>query len=351
MLREMDAPKVASPNPLFIGVIFCSSDVTVPGRETEKLADSEIFDTAQAVKTALESQGHLVELVDLGKMGVEVLRKFNWIFNLAENVFGFPYQEYEITEMIEHLGIGFTGANSACLKACLDKAWTKTELIRCGITTPAFDVYQSGDAIHSQLHFHLIVKPVHEDGSVGITPDSIVEKPADLPSRVKKIHEIYCQSALVEEFIDGRDITASVIGNGSEAVVLPLSECIYPEQDIPRLLSFEAVWQPDSKAYQSIIAKCPSDLDPEEEQRIKTAALSAYRIMGCRDYCRVDFRLKDKIPYALEVNPNPCISPDDAGFVRSGKASGLSYQELVNKILDISIKDKNRIAFSAPERK
>jgi D-alanine-D-alanine ligase len=350
MLREMDMQKITPPHSLYIGVVLCSSDVTVCGRENEQLADKEIYITAKAVKAALESQGHRVDLVDLGKTSIDSARSYDWIFNLAENVCGFPYQEYEITEMIEKLGIGFTGSGSLCFKTCLEKSHAKTELMRGGIITPAFEVFSAGDAIHTRLPFPLIVKPVHEGGSIGIHEDSVVHNTDDLTSRVKRIHEFFNQAAIVEEFIEGRDFTASILGNNDEAVVLPLSECIYPQNGRPKLLSYESIWIPESTPYQTIVAKCPCDLDPSLDQHIREIALRAFRILGCQDYASVDIKLSANIPYVLEVNTNPCINPDDTGFTRSAAAAGMSYKELVNSILQSSIKNKS-LEFTAHIRR
>jgi D-alanine-D-alanine ligase len=245
---------------------------------------------------------------------------------------------------MEELRIHFTGSGSSALIDCLDKAFTKSRLRRARIITPAYEIYHPNDIINTKLKFPLIAKPIHEDGSVGISDDSISKNVAELAGTVKKIHEIYEQAALVEEYIEGRDITASVIGNGEEVTVLPLSESVFYKHDGPTLLTFEANWVPESKAYQNSVSKCPCELDYEVELRIKDFAKKAYKIMRCRDYARIDFRLRDKTPYVLEVNPNPCINPIGSGFVTSGEASGLSYDELINKILENSVKSRNLVA-------
>jgi D-alanine-D-alanine ligase len=182
--------------------------------------------------------------------------------------------------------------------------------MHAGVITPAFEVFFAGDEIRTRLPFPLIIKPVHEGGSVGIHEDSVVHNMDDLTSRVRRIHDVYNQAAIVEEFIDGRDITASVLGNGSEAIVLPLSECIYPQNGHPRLLSYESIWIPESRPYQTIVAKCPCDLDPILEREIRDIALKACNILGCQDYTSVDIKLKDNTAYVLEVNTNPCIKDE-----------------------------------------
>lgn len=323
-----------------IGVTYCTSEETAAGREDEKLADCEVIETAHAVKAALDhhvSSGLRVELVDLRTACLADLSRYDWIFNLAESIYGFPYPEYEIAGMMESLGINFTGSGSFTLKACLDKAVTKAELVKFNLLTPAYAVYQPGDRPNANRRYPLIVKPVHEDGSIGITAESVAHNPAELAARVAYIHRFYAQGALVEEYIEGRDITASILGNGSEVTAMPLSECTYPENNGQRFLTFDAKWKSETPAFQTTIARCPCELEPAVEAQIKAIALRAYAIMGCRDYARVDFRLAGSTPYLLEINPNPCISPDDSGYVRSGKANGFAYDELIKNILDSSI--------------
>jgi D-alanine-D-alanine ligase len=323
-----------------VGIVYCTSTTSASGREDEKRADCEVIEVAQAVKSALEEKGYRAELVDLDPTRIADLQRFDWVFNLAESIYGFPLADYEVAKKMEENNIRFTGSGSKTLKACLDKAVTKCELLRNGIGTPAYEVFQPGNKIFNMLGYPLIVKPIREDGSIGITLDSIARNDEELEQRVEKVHRMYSQAALVEEYIEGRDITASVIGNGEEAVVLPLSEITYADQAGPKLLTYKAKWSPDTHEYQSTKARCPCILSLKAEALIKDIALRAYRVMGCRDYARVDFRLRGRVPFVLEVNANPCINPDDSGFVRSSKAAGYSYTDMVMKILDGAVRDR-----------
>lgn len=322
-----------------IGVVYCTSNLTAKGREFEKLADCEVVEVAHAIQAALHPRGYSVQLIDLNPAQMASLRDYDWIINLVETIYGFPFSDYEVAEQMERLNINFTGSGSRALKACLDKSVTKSELMKYGVTTPTYNVVCPGDQVETKCRYPVIVKPVHEDGSIGISSESVAWDAAGLALRVEKIHDMYHQPALVEEFIDGRDITASILGNGADAVVLPLSEITYPDPGGAKFLTFEAKWLAGTTDYQASVAKCPCDLDPQVEMAIKQTALDAYRIMNCRDYARVDFRLQGNIPYVLEVNPNPCINPYDSGFVRCGKAAGLPYAELIHQILIHSVKN------------
>jgi len=332
----------AAPLPRKIGIVFCTSRETeVPkGRESEKVSDCEVLEVADATQTALTELGCSADLIDLDPDQITSLRKYDWVFNLAETIFGFPLADYQVAHMMEKEQIQFTGSNSSTLQACLNKVTTKCQLLRNGIGTPMFEVFLPGQSIINWLDYPLIVKPACEDGSTGITLESVVYNFTELECQVTKVHQVYQQAALVEQFIDGRDITASILGNGSDSVVLPLSEITYPEMMGPKFLTFNAKWLPGTSDYQVTTAKCPCPLDPWVEKRMKEIALRAYQVMGCRDYARVDFRVKGNLPYVLEVNPNPCINPDDSGFVRSSKASGLTYTQMIAAIIRSSVKNR-----------
>jgi D-alanine-D-alanine ligase len=336
-MSQSSNPFVKHVKPHYIGIIFSSSTQLTPGRELEKLADIESYETALAVKAALETCGYQAEIQDLGKSRIGEVRKFDWIFNLAESVCGYPLADYEVAGVLEAMKLHFTGASSATLKNCLNKPTTKSELAKYGILTPAYEVFNPGDAIITRLKFPLIVKPVHEDGGVGIYDDSVVDSPCELVRVVERVHTVFLQAALVEEYIDGREITASILGNGELALSLPPSECIYPDPDVKKILTFEANWVPTHKGYQTIYSRCPCDLEPEIEAEIRAIAMRVYKLMNCRDYGRVDFRLRDHVPFVLEVNPNPCISQTDSGFIRAGESVGLTFNQIINKILESSI--------------
>ncbi len=329
-----------------VGIIYITSSFSSKGREFEKVAENEVIEVAQAVKAALEEKGIRAELIDLDPTRIAELQKYDWVFSLLEPVEGFPVTDIDIVEQMESLSIPFTGAGSYSLKATIDKSVTKAELLKYGITTPVYDVIYPGEPIITKCRFPIIVKPVHEDGSVGITKNSIANNGTRLASLVEKIHKLYHQAALVEEYIEGREINAAILGNGKEAAVLPLSEITYPYQRGPKILTFKGKWEVNSIDFRVSKGKCPCNLDPEVEARIRETALRAYHILRCRDYARVDFRLRGDSPYVLEVNPNPCLNPNDAGFVRSGKTAGLTYSELIYRILEVSV--RNRCTMAEP---
>jgi D-alanine-D-alanine ligase len=321
-----------------LAVIYCVSNAYSGAREIERLADEEIIEVATAVKAGLETFDYRVDMVQLDPDNIGGLSKYGYIFNLVETIYGFPLADHEVAQQLEYLGIPFTGSSSQTLKTCLNKAATKKALKANKITTPAYMVIEPGDKLRNELHYPVIVKPVHEDGCVGISVDSRVMNLEQLEKQIKKIHEVYQQAALVEEFIEGRDITASIIGNDAEARLLPLTGITYAGQDSPGHLTFDANWVSGSNEYQDSRSSVIEQLDEQLQARIQTLALSAYHVMDCCDYARVDFRVRGNVPYVLEVNPNPCINPDGAGFVKSASAAGFTYPDLIRNILEMSIR-------------
>jgi D-alanine-D-alanine ligase len=348
MNDEETSPLISGNND--VAVIYCESIAYSGEREIERLADEEIIEVATAVKAGLELHGYRVDIVKLDPNNIKILSNYDHVFNLVETINGYPLTDYEVAQQLEFLGIPFTGSSSATLKTCLNKSVTKKILKNNEITTPDYQVIEPGGTLAISLPFPVIVKPVHEDGCVGISVDSQVNNLEQLEKQVRKIHDVYQQAALVEKFINGRDITASILGNGDNARVLPISEIIYSDQDGPGHLTFDANWVAGSNEYQDSRSRVIEQLDSKLKNRIKTLALSAYQVMGCRDYARVDFRLCDNVPYVLEVNPNPCINPDGAGFVKSALAAGYSYPDLVKSILEMSIKNHQLIINKREEK-
>ena len=322
-----------------IAIIYCAADQVPSGREQERIADGEVEEAAAAVKAALEAYGQAADVLRVHPGRLEALLDYAWIFNLAENVSGLDDLEYNITRGMEEMGLHFTGSGAAALKTCLDKASAKARLIQHGLLTPAYTVIYPGEAVETDLPFPLFVKPVQVDGSVGISADSQVHTPAELEARVREIHRLYQQAALVEEYIEGRDISAAIIGNGAEIQALPLSEVVYrPAFAGPRVLTYEAIWLDGSAAYANNDAVCPCQLSSQTRDLIMDMARSSYNALGCEDYARVDFRLHGDTPYVLEVNPNPCIHPDGSGFARSCQAAGLDFPAMIQMILEQSLR-------------
>jgi D-alanine-D-alanine ligase len=326
---------------MYIGVVYCTPRAEWVRREIGKEADCEIEETAEAVRQALEHGGHRVQMVDLKDVAVHELRQFDWVFNLAETIDGFPLKEYEVAAQMEVLNIPFTGSRSRALYNCSDKASAKNRLSEVGLPTPGYEVFRTGFPVITRLQFPLIVKPVQEDGSIGIFSRSVVRSQLALEERVAEVHECYQQPAIVEEYIEGRDIGVSVLGNGPTRRALPPSECVYLNDfEGERILTYEAKWLVGSNAYENTKSVCPTQLEEPVREAVKNLALRACDLMDCRDYARVDLRLRGDESFLIEVNTNPCINPVDTAYTRASRAAGYTYDQLVNEILNESIKNQ-----------
>lgn len=324
-----------------VGILYNLVDNIEKGRDDDKLADNEVLETAAAVKDALESIGNKATLERVSLEGLPSLKKeYDFIFNLAEGIGDDSLQEPEIARILEESGMPFTGSGSKSLKLCLDKRAAKQHLIKNNILTPKFQLFTKFDEKKNpELRFPLIVKPVHEDGSIGITSDSVVNNDSSLKAKVKGVISLYKQPALVEEYIDGREINVAVLGNGDEIEILPLSEIIFDfDGDTPKIVSFDAKWVENSPLFKGTKGKCPADVPKKIREKIIALAKRSFLAMGCADYARVDFRIRGEEVFVLEVNPNPCINPCGAGFINSGIAAGYNYASLMNKIVEITMK-------------
>ncbi|MBK6773033.1 MAG: ATP-grasp domain-containing protein [Ignavibacteria bacterium] len=326
------------------------------------MSEYGVLDELKSVQRALKPTGHETKIVavalDVYKL-IDELRHDtpDLIFNLCESLDGDPTQEMNIASLFEILKIPYTGSRALTLGLALNKWRVKEILNYYDIpTAPHYVCKNSNDFNkngYSKLKnkYPLIVKPSREDASIGIENKSIVYNDAELKTRIEHILDEYRQPALVEQFIDGREINVSVVGNvnqdENDLIVFPISEIDFSElpSDYPKIVSYNSKWMYKTVEFAGTKAVCPAkNLSSELEKTIKETAKKVYRIIGASDYARVDFRVKDNIPYVLEMNPNPDISSDvdeDTGFTRSGKAYGWSYEELIQNIIKFAVERWN----------
>lgn len=302
------------------------------------------------VKNTLLTLGHDVYLVPADDNMFETLKDMkvendvDLVFNLADDGYNLNTQlEPQIPAMFDLLGIPYTGSDHLCLGNCLDKLQTKKLLRANNLPTPKFKIFDvkiSNKECISPFNFPLIVKPSREDGSIGIKRDSVVENTSALINKVNDIIEKYHQPALVEEFIDGRELNVGILGR-DKLIVLPLSEIIFKfPSDEKKFISYRGKWHEKSIYYKGTIPECPANLNKELFNILNKMAIEAYKIMDVKDYGRIDFRVDyNDNPYILEVNPNPDISRD-AGLARMARAYNMTYKDLINNILKSSLGNK-----------
>ncbi|MBE0595833.1 MAG: ATP-grasp domain-containing protein [Desulfuromonadales bacterium] len=315
------------------------------GEAADRLSEEGAEIEALAVHRALEQLGYRPVMLPLGEelaSFIAALQRIapDVVFNLCEGFWGDSRKEMHVAALFELLGIPFTGASPLALGLTQDKVRTKELLLHHRLPTPRYFLANPGEpvALPGDLAYPLFVKPRAEDASLGVTAASVVVTAEELRQRIDYIHRTYRQGALVEEYIEGREINAAVLGN-APGEALPLSEIRFSPY-LPRaIVSYEGKWQEGSGEYAGTEPVCPAPLLPEEESLLREVARRACQQLDCRDYARVDIRLRDGIPYILEINANPDISPD-AGLARAAGVAGIAYPHLIDRILQMALQRK-----------
>ncbi len=305
-------------------------------------------DTINAIVSALEAKGHSVDAIDVEYPNLfSYFRKnrVDMVFNIAEGKHS-KFRESEVPAVLDYLDIPYTGSNTFSLALAMNKALTKKILKAENIPTPHFQVFAKGsEELSPDLKFPLIVKPNCEGSAKGISKSNVVTSNAELFKKVKETIGLYKQEALVEEFIEGKELTVGILENG-KTTILPILEIDFSNC----LNSGEYFYSWRMKEYQGnkefgLIPTfhCPARLDKATEARVKEAALRTHRAVGCSDISRTDIRLdRDNIPYVLEINPLPGLDPKESNFPIMAYAAGMKYEDLIEAIL-MSASERKRV--------
>ena len=318
----------------------------------------------RAVEKALHSRGWHVESVQLSHDLVSPLKPYDpreWIvLNLCE---GSPSQEFyyaRVARLLGSLEYTFSGSDYRCLDQTQYKVEMKHLLQQANVPTPQWAIYNAGDEVNFSV-YPAIVKPASEHCSLGITRRSVVLNVDEARRQVASMCAEFNGPALVEEFLDSPEYNVSVWGSqahDSESIaVLGVSTMTYDAFDDihDRLCTFEAKWDPESAAYQRIPAICPAPISPELKEEIERVSIAAYSAAGCRDYGRIDLRLRGDQPMALDINANCDVSPD-GGFANAAAAAHLSYAEMLERIVLYAIERRDnalaaeRVRYSTDSR-
>jgi D-alanine-D-alanine ligase len=305
-------------------------------------------ETINAIISALQKKGHVVDAVNVGSTNLFSYfknKQVDMVFNIAEGK-RCKFRESEIPAVLDYLNIPYTGSTPFALGLALNKAVTKKILKVENIPTPSFQIYRTGnEELDPSLKFPLIVKPNLEGSSKGISLSSIVKTKDELYKRIKETLGSYRQQALVEEFIDGKELTVGILENG-KTTILPILEIDF--SSCAKSGEYFYSWR--MKEYQGNTElgfvpafHCPARLDKEIEESVKKVALRTHQALGCFDISRTDIRLsKDNIPYVLEINPLPGLNPHESNFPIMAYAAGMKYEDLIEAIL-VSALERSRL--------
>jgi len=308
-------------------------------RPKRKAPDEDVQEVYESLKKAghnpifLRLDGTVQSLIELAQTETDL------IFNLVESFGGDDTHDSNVAAYLELLGRKFTGAGSHGLYLAQDKALAKKIFAFHGIHTPYFATVYRGRTEHAHdIQFPVIVKPAREDGSIGIHFGAVCGSIKELMERLDYIHAQFDSPALIEEYIEGRELYVGVLGNDKPeplpVVELDLSKL--PE-GTPKIAGSEVKWEEETEAYQKTWPFFPKDLDEELVTKIREKAVQAFQSLQLRDYGRIDFRLaSDGTLHVLEVNPNPYLLPS-AELALAAKQSGRSFSDLIAQIVELAL--------------
>jgi len=309
------------------------------GQPEDALEEYDSLETVEAIVAALEAQGHSVIRLGGGReFLISILReKVDLVFNIAEGLGNYRSREAQVPSILEMLHIPYSGSDPQCLAICLDKPLTKTMVALSGIRTPRWQVITSsrelGEIAWDHFPFPAFVKPACEGSSKGIRSGSRVEDIEQMAEVVTALSERYQQPVMVEEFIAGDEVTVGIVGNRPPQVlgvmrVLPKKRGAYFVYSLEVKRDWECL----------VDYECPAQLEAGILGEIMESSLKVFKVLGCRDFARLDFRLRSEgLPYFLEINSLPGLNPKSSDLPIMASKMGLSYEALISTILDSAL--------------
>lgn len=343
-------------------------DEEPPSTSADVYAEWDSAETIDAVASALSACGDVIR-IEANESLPERLRseRPDIVFNIAEGLHG-TNREAHVPAICEFFAIPYSGSDPFTLSLCLDKARTKDFLTAHGIPNARYALIENEGSLatflarlESDSKFPMFVKPVHEGSSKGITEKNFVRDQGELEAQTRFLLATYDQPVIAEEFLPGAEFTCGVLGNGASARVLPIVGMNFeslPEGALP-IYGYEAKWIWDTPDEPLEIFECPARVSPALQRAIEDVVLRAYRILGCRDWSRIDVRLDaNGTPNIVEVNPLPGILPnpeDNSCLPKAARAAGLGYDELIQSALrhaaernGVSLRTKRRATVRRP---
>ncbi|MEK7353671.1 MAG: ATP-grasp domain-containing protein [Chloroflexota bacterium] len=309
-----------------------------PGGPDDAFEEYDSPKTIQIIVESLESKGHSVVVLGGGPEFLDNIRreKVDIVFNIAEGRGSYRSREAQVPSVLEMLDIPFTGSDPQCLAISLDKTVTKKLAITFGVSTPKWLTINNKAELErddwSEIPFPAIVKPAYEGSSKGIRLTSLTHNVKQAQQEASRILESYRQPVMIEEFIDGDEVTVGIIGNSSPRIV-GMMRIIPRKKDSPFVYSLEV-----KRDYVNLVDyECPARLGQEVLDKMTAASLNVFKGLGCRDFARIDFRIgREGVPYFLEVNPLPGLGTYSDLVIMAIKM-GWTHQKLIGAVLDAAL--------------
>lgn len=305
----------------------------------DALEEYDSRETVELIAAALTAAGHSVVLLGGGREFLEnILREpVDIVFNIAEGRGNSRSRESQVPGVLEMLGIPYTGSDAHCLTVCLDKPLAKKLVAAEGVATPQWQLITDEEALGKvsweQFPFPAIVKPAYEGSSKGIRLTSVVDSLSQARAEVSRLLEAYQQPVMVEQFITGDEVTVGIIGNAPPRVV-GIMRIVPRKRDGHFVYSLEV-----KRDYLNLVDyECPPKLAEEVKERIALSSLKVFKVLGCRDFARLDFRVSPEgIAYFLEINPLPGLGSYSDLIIMAQKL-GWTHQGLVQAVLEAALK-------------
>jgi len=328
-----------------IGLAFDlkNSIVTEQGSPEDILEEYDSPETIEAIASVLENHGHQVYKLGGGKafMNNILATPVDFVFNISEGLGHYRSREAQVPSILEMLNIPYAGSDPLCLAVSLDKPLTKKIAASSGITTPGWRIINNYEDTCSDnwtdFPFPAFIKPAHEGSSKGIRLFSRINNEEELIRLASELLKDYKQPVLVEEFIEGDEITVGVIGN-SELKILGIMRVMPRESSGDFIYSLEI-----KRDWERLVEyECPANLSDETTGKIETFSRQIFRELGCRDFARIDFKLnRSGEPYFLEINPLAGLNPKSSDLPIMIRKQGMQYEDLIMNILNTALERYN----------
>jgi len=304
----------------------------------DALEEYDSPETVEIITGAFEKKGHRVLKLGGGTQFLDNIRReeVDIVFNISEGRGSFRSREAQVPSVLEMLGIPYTGSDPMCLAVCLDKPITKQLAADAGIPTPRWliiaDESELGNIDWRGFPFPAIIKPSYEGSSKGIRLTSLVENPSQAKEEIARILRDYRQPVMVEEFITGDEVTVGIIGNSPPELVGMM-------RILPKKKEKHFVYSVEVKRdyVNRVDYESPVRLPAPVMEKLEQYSLKAFKVLGCRDFSRVDFRIgRNGTPYFLEINPLPGLGNYSDLIIMAVKM-GWTHDEVIRAVLDAAL--------------